>query len=179
MKVYSSEGREDEYASEMEGLIEHGLLDLRLNLKLADYFARKNQPDRAAAFYEEAIRIDPFQMAIHVVLARQLIDSSRPLQALKELDIALEIRPEMETQMHGMGLRYGGGEDKTILADIRAQRGEIYLQMGDLKTAAEEVKKALALQPNHPRATELKKKLSPQKQGEQLNEKGKHQMRLF
>ena len=45
------------------------------------------------------------------------------------------------------------------MAEVHALKGSILLELGEVEAAAEEVRKALFLKGDHPKAMELKKKL--------------------
>lgn len=98
---------------------------------LAHEESRQGKTNNAIAQYRQAIAIDPHLPGIHFELAELLntsADKQMKQEALQEYLRALKENPlDVKTQ---------------------SRLGDIYLQQGDLKQAADYYSKALALQPN-------------------------------
>lgn len=161
MDIYTEQDKKDEAHKEMEELLEQGILDISMVLKVASHHARKEAWEKATAYLEEAVRIDPFRRPIHVDLAKALRKTERYDAAMEELRIALEIKPSTEPQQGESLFSVVPIRDENAqLADIHAEMGAVHLELGRIEEAKEEIDKALSLKADHEAALALKKKLS-------------------
>ena len=160
VELYSAMGRAEDAVREMESLIEHGMTDLVLFLKVAEHHIENGSHDKASAYLEEAVHIDPFQRLFHLAFAKELGALSMYVRALEELDIALEAPGgKSDPAFLAFTFLHADWSENAVLADIHAEKGAIFLKLGNMDSAEVEVKKALLLDPDHEQALEMEKKL--------------------
>ncbi|MFH1998619.1 MAG: hypothetical protein ABIK28_03010 [Planctomycetota bacterium] len=146
---------------EMEYRIGQGSLEISTVMSIAEYYSEKDDFENAKVYFEEAIRIDPFQRKVHIEYAKALRKTALLGQALEELDIALRVAPELEPlNLDPMGfIRITPVNQNSSLAEIHAEKGEIYFDLDEIEKATVEVDRALYLSAEQPGALALKKKL--------------------
>jgi tetratricopeptide (TPR) repeat protein len=160
MDIYTKEDREEDAMATLHAMVEQGLIDLDLILRLAGFHETRGEMEVAEGYYLDAVRIDPFQREIHVSRARTLRELGRYGEALQELDIAAEVKPGLEPEPEQGAMAVAPLRDENLsLAEVHCERAAVQLALNDLDAARVSVEKALALVAGHPRALELKKKL--------------------
>lgn len=164
IQVYLENDQEEKAMEEMAYTVEQGLHEIQSVITLAEYYSKSEDLEKALNYFEEAIRIDPFQRDVHVEYAKVLRKMAMPGQALEELDLALRVAPELEPmQMLPTGIVAKRAVNQNqSQAEIHAEKGEIFFELDEMEKASKEVERALFLKPDHSQALALKKKLDAQ-----------------
>ena len=158
LELYRTEGRADDAAVEMEALLNLGGVDLAMTLELGRHYTLRGEASRAAEFFRDAVRIDPFRRDVHLFLARALRDVEAYGEALNELDVALEITPDLEPKQDSpLAMGTPVRDENRSRADIHATRASILWALGRKDDAREALDKALALVPRHEEARALQR----------------------
>lgn len=128
--------------------------------------ARRGEPDKALALFDQALKLDPTSAAAHACRADALNDQGRFDQALAECDQALRLDPRLAAAHEFRADAYLGKRDFDKAARACAQaleidprqagayndRGVLYTLQGKAARAVAEFTKALELDPKNGRA---------------------------
>lgn len=97
----------------------------------AQYYERTQQPQKAEAAYQYAVRQDPLAHAANINLASLYNRQGRNDEALKSLQAIVQLDPEHGQAYYSLGL--------------------LYAELGQMEQAAESLEKSARLQPENPR----------------------------
>jgi tetratricopeptide (TPR) repeat protein len=98
-----------------------GLADREV-VKLIEYFRSMDEPDRALALLEEAVRLQPHQMALRARLARVYIDAGQKEDAIRELDTLGELQLDA-------GLREQATATVRFIISLRPDNSQAYREL--------------------------------------------------
>ena len=132
-KLLRQAGRVDEAIMELKQFCRATARAFAPRLEVAAFEKAQNNRQSEARCLEECVQIDPFQRSVHVDLAEAYAALGKLDLAIREMQVALAVRPELDRE------NMGKSKDEIPLADApqeRAARARLCVRLAELCRAA-------------------------------------------
>jgi tetratricopeptide (TPR) repeat protein len=137
-RVYAHAGRTDDVQRARERWLAYNADEYPLRIEVARWHAKAGRDRESARWYGEANEIDPFRRALHVEWAEVLARAGEHEDALRELEVAAIVPPELD-------LDKPEALTKEERAGLLARQAEELVALGRVEEGQGRARKALEL----------------------------------
>lgn len=139
-RIYREKGDAEASRREVAQFVRLVATDVEGRLQLADHHLEAGEWERALVYLHEANQVMPYEVRVHLLLARALAGLKRFEAALEEIDLAVLLAEEAEAEKK---------PEKSALPDLRLERARILRTMGARARAKAEAEAARKKYPDH------------------------------